>query len=142
MSKFVEGSINIKDQSCLVAALKKLFGENSVEVHEKPSNLYDYTGSEREQVAHIVVRQAAVNEVSGGPSNDIGFEKKTDGSYTFHVSEYDVKHEIRSKVQQKYAELLVTRTITRGTLQSRMSMFKMKNNKTGALTITLRRRGI
>jgi len=57
----------------------------AVEVHMERQNLHGYHGDVREQKAHIIVRRQYV----GGSSNDIGFEKKADGSWVAHVSDFD-----------------------------------------------------
>jgi hypothetical protein len=62
-----------------------------IEIHDIPQSLVGYEGSKRGQKANVIVRRANVNKLlSGGASNDIGFEKK-DGKITVHVSDYDQK---------------------------------------------------
>ena len=61
------------------------FKAEQVEDHEEAQNLYGYQGDKRAQKANIIVRRKYV----GGSSNDIGFEKKEDGTYAAIISDYD-----------------------------------------------------
>ena len=88
MSAYTEAQCAIKDQADLVAALEEMFGKGNVEVHESPTNLYGYTGDRRADLAHIIVRRRHV----GGSSNDVGFRREADGSWTAVVSQYDTSH--------------------------------------------------
>ena len=56
-----------------------------IEVHAERQNLVGYQGDTRTQKAHIIIRRKFV----GGAANDIGFEKKVDGSWVAHISDYD-----------------------------------------------------
>lgn len=62
-----------------------------IEWHEAAIELKGYQGDTRKQKAHIRIKGsgwAGANYV-GEASNDLGFERMEDGSYAFHVSDYD-----------------------------------------------------
>jgi len=60
-----------------------------IEVHDTPQALQGYTGDTRSTKGNIIVRRKHVNKhLSGGSSNDLGFELR-DGKYAAHVSNYD-----------------------------------------------------
>lgn len=84
MSQYHEATCAIKDEDSLVAALKEL-GFNTVEVHKEAQTLYDYHGKPRPQKANVIVRK----DTFCSSSNDIGFLKNTDGTYTAIVSQFD-----------------------------------------------------
>lgn len=56
-----------------------------IEVHAERQSLYGFRGDVRPQKAHIIIRRSKVQ--SG--ANDLGLEKRADGSWVLHVSEYD-----------------------------------------------------
>jgi len=63
-----------------------------IEIYEEPSNLFGYVGDKRSEKANIIIRRKTVNKyISGGSSNDIGFEKVGD-QYKAHVSNYDMRY--------------------------------------------------
>lgn len=81
----------IKDLDALLNALCRVntrthqWTRNTIEVHKTPQHLMGYQGDTREQTAEIIIRQRHV----GGASNDIGFKKQADGTYTAIISDYD-----------------------------------------------------
>lgn len=87
MSHFTTLQTQITDQESLVAALNDV-GFSQVEVHAEAQPLRGYMGDRRAQRAHVIVRRQHVGEAS----NDIGFERGTDGSYNAWISEYDHDH--------------------------------------------------
>lgn len=91
MSMYVTIKTQFKNKECLVSALMETgnWTKEQVEVHEEARNLYGYHGDIREDKAHIIIRRQHV----GGASNDIGFVKGEDGSYSAIISQYDsMKH--------------------------------------------------
>jgi hypothetical protein len=88
MSHYSEVVIELTDEGCLVAALKRLGFEGKVEVHKEAQPLYGYQGDVRSQMAHIIIRREHV----GQAANDLGFERQPDGKYRVWVSDYDVKY--------------------------------------------------
>lgn len=75
--------LGFTDEECIKAALKEL--EYPFEIHAEARSLYGYVGDVREQKANIIIRREHV----GSASNDIGFLRKSDGSYELIISEYD-----------------------------------------------------
>jgi len=121
MSEFTVCETQIKDLDVLLDTLKE-FGYDStkVEVHEEATNLVGYQNDKRQQKAHVVIRKNNV----GSASNDIGFEKQSDGTYTAHVSDYDKARGIGRKIYpsnkggsgefvQKYTELMVEKSVAK-----------------------------
>lgn len=88
MSQFVEGEVAIKDQECLIEALIELgYAEEHIEVHTEAKPLYGYRGDQRKETAHVIVRRRYV----GNTSNDVGFRRNKNGTFTAIVSKYDSK---------------------------------------------------
>jgi len=91
MSHYLDIKTQITDLECLVEALCRIetrtgqWNKNKIEVHETPQNLYGYQGDVRSQKANVIIRKLHV----GGASNDIGFLKSPDGTYTSIISEFD-----------------------------------------------------
>lgn len=115
MSQFLAYKTRIKNVQDLCEVLrdycKHLQGQNFIEVHENPQHLFGYHGDERQDVAHIIIRRKYV----GGASNDIGFFRNPDGTYSSIVSEYDRSHGlgkfVKEDLPQRYTELKVKRAI-------------------------------
>lgn len=120
MSQFLKYTTKIKNVQDLCEVLKEycthLQGQDFIEVHETPQNLYGYHGDMRQEKAHIIIRRKYV----GGASNDIGFVRNPDGTYSSIVSEYDRGHGlgffIKENLPQRYTEFKVLRAIA--TLES------------------------
>lgn len=55
------------------------------EEHKQAQHLYGYMGDQRTQIAHIIVRRRYV----GAASNDVGFHRKSDGTFELIISEFD-----------------------------------------------------
>lgn len=83
MSSYNEIETQFSDQGCLVEALKELGYQP--QVTEKPANLEGYHGDKRTQTAEIIIPRRQV----GGASNDVGFKKNADGTFTAIISDYD-----------------------------------------------------
>lgn len=92
MSKYAEAKTNIKDPECLIKALADN-GYAVVEDHTgNPQNLVDYCGHHTQYLqpgvddtADIIIRRRYVP----GASNDIGYKKQADGTYSAIISQYD-----------------------------------------------------
>lgn len=85
MSHYVDVTTEIKDEKALVKALGRLGYQGMVEVYDHAVNLYGYRGDMRSQKANVVLRRKNLSSAS----NDIGFERMSDGRYRAHISEYD-----------------------------------------------------
>lgn len=104
MSEYTERKTQFKDGQTLIEALKQM-GFPEVENHiGKPQPLVDYVGVPRGDMADIIVRRKHVP----GSSNDLGFRREADGTYTAVVSDYDnIRQgaEWDKKLRVKYAEV-------------------------------------
>lgn len=109
MSHYTEMKVNclVKNEADLIAALKSLFGEKGVEVHEEGTNLaggYDSQAGAKLK-AHIVVRKEALRKaMSVTGYNDVGYQRMPDGTYKMHVDDMDFPMSYRDMVMQKYTE--------------------------------------
>ncbi len=84
MSHYTVLRTQFVDADALVKALADL-GFPHVEIHEKPKHLRGWLGGVRVNSAEIIIRRKDV----GKASNDIGFKRQTDGTYTAIISEFD-----------------------------------------------------
>ena len=103
MSAYTKVATKIKRPSCLIKALQKLgFKAHMIEQSETLLPLKGYHGDFRAQKAHIRIKGSGWGSQNyvGSASNDIGWERLEDGSYAFHVSEYDL-HKYNSTWQNK-----------------------------------------
>jgi len=100
LSHFVEITTAIKNEQALIRALERVGFKNKIEVHETAQHLYGYQGDRRSQKAHVILRRKYV----GHASNDIGFEKTSEGIYRAHISEFD--HNNYGQVWQKNLQKL------------------------------------
>ena len=86
MSHFVECQTEFRDPQALVAALIECgFEESQIEVHDEATVLHGYHGDARAQKAHIVIRREHV----GSGANDIGWERRPDGTFKAWISKFD-----------------------------------------------------
>ena len=89
MSHYVDIKTQITDEECLVAALGRIetkqWTPDKIEIHKEAIHLYGYRNDIRSQKANVVIRRRYI----GNASNDIGFLKNADGTYTSIISEYD-----------------------------------------------------
>lgn len=90
MSAYKLIECNVSSQQAIIAGLLDMgLSLSEIEICPTPKNLEGYHGDRRNQVADIVVPRRNINrKLSGGMSNDLGFEK-TEGGYKIHVSDYD-----------------------------------------------------
>jgi uncharacterized protein DUF1257 len=90
VSTYHEQKTAYKDAECLVKALGDQ-GYTNVEVHEHAAQLFDFQGRPTHYVmsggdlANIIIRRQYVP----GASNDIGFTRQSDGTYSALISQYD-----------------------------------------------------
>jgi len=87
MSLYCSVETQFKNPNALVAALMETGGwaVNQVHVFTVAQNLIGYKGDIRKEVAHVIIRR----QVVGSMSNDIGFIKNPDGTYSAIISKYD-----------------------------------------------------
>lgn len=105
MSEYIKTKIQCGYAKELIQALEDVYGIGTVVIHETPVNLYDYRANQRPEKANIIVRRHNV----GKASNDLGFVKNSDGSYTMIWSAYDKssKHVNPQKIMNRYVEHVV-----------------------------------
>lgn len=92
MSHYTRVTTKITRKSCLIKALQKMgFKAHMIEEAEQAMSLRGYSGDTRKQQANIRIKGSGWrgSNYVGGASNDLGWERLEDGSYAFHVSEYD-----------------------------------------------------
>jgi phage-related tail fiber protein len=84
MSHFTAIKTQIKQIPPLLQALADL-GFSEVEVHDAAQHLFGFRGDVRSQTAEVIIRRQYV----GVASNDIGFQRQADGTFTAIISDYD-----------------------------------------------------
>lgn len=92
MSHYSLVKTQITNLDCLVKALINMgFKEEHIEISETALPLKGYQGDFRNQKGNIRIKGSGWKGQNyvGGASNDLGWELQTDGSYAFHVSDYD-----------------------------------------------------
>ena len=86
MSEYAICKTKIKDKQALIEALAEMgFGKEKLEIPESPQHLYGYHSDKRPEKADVIIRRKHI----GGSSNDVGFRKEADGTYSPIISEYD-----------------------------------------------------
>jgi hypothetical protein len=83
MSAYHDFQTEFNDQECLVAGLQAV-GYNP-NVYEVAQQLEGYHGDKRQQTAEIIVPRSQV----GCASNDLGFKKQVDGTFSAIISDFD-----------------------------------------------------
>ena len=87
MSLYCSVETQFKNQNALVAALMETdqWTKDQIETHEVAQNLFGYKNDQRIEVAHIIIRRRDMSSMS----NDMGFIRNTDGTYSAIISEFD-----------------------------------------------------
>ncbi len=83
MSEYIILQSTYNDAGCLKASLKELGYQ--FEDHKTAQALVGYAGDRRTQTANIIVRKKHV----GHAANDVGFLRKSNGTYEMIISEFD-----------------------------------------------------
>lgn len=96
------------------------------QVSEKPQQLEGYHGDKRSQTAEIIIPRKQV----GGASNDVGFKKNADGSYTAIVSDYDQGSENSNFGLKKQKELKRIYTEKKAMKEAKANGLKFVGKKT------------
>jgi hypothetical protein len=134
MSHFTTIKTQFTDDKALLKALVDL-GFGHVEHHQNPQPLYGYQGDIRPEAAEIVIRR----EFVGKASNDIGFQRGSDGTFAAIISEFD-----RTKYSQAWLAKLLHRYAYHATVQKLVeeqgfSLVEEEEQETGAIHLVLRR---
>lgn len=108
MSEYADIKTQFKSLPALLAALQETGGwtREQIETHDTPQHLFGYMDDQREQTANVIIRRQNV----GAASNDIGFSRGADGSYSAVISAYDGGQEYsrygkawQGRLKQSYA---------------------------------------
>jgi len=126
----------VKSETELVAALKKIYGDNSVEVHDTAVKIGGYD-SQANKKAHIIVRKEAIrtanakdNSLGYSSYNDLGYERDKDGMYKLWADPSDFSKKAQDLVAQDYAERVATKK-----LKSQGYTFKREVLKDGVVKL-------
>jgi hypothetical protein len=105
MSHFTCVATKIVDQEELVAALQDMGYSPEVGLDIQ---LYGYKGDLRPETANIVVRRGELSSAS----NDLGFARVDDGTYSAIISAYDTHRfpNLVKKITQHYAERVIMKS--------------------------------
>lgn len=88
MSHYLDMKTQLTDPEALRRALLHMgFSESEVKVHQNNVNIKDYMGRRTDKKASVVVDYNAASRVGNYPSNDLGFYKTSDGTYTCHMDD-------------------------------------------------------
>lgn len=85
MSHFVDIETELTNTKALVRTLERMGFKGKIEIYDTLHTIYGYKGDERPEQAHVIIRKKYV----GSSSNDIGFERKANGKFVAHISEFD-----------------------------------------------------
>lgn len=140
MSHYLDCQTEFRDQDVLIEALLKVgrartggvWCKSTIEVHDKPTNLFGFQGDVRPDKANIIIRRQNV----GGMSNDIGFRKEENGTYTAVISDYDryaYNDGWMSKLKQEYANAKLKKEYKRKGLHT-----KEERKADGTIRLTVR----
>ena len=134
MSHFTTIKTQFIDTKALLKALSDL-GFCDVEHHESPQHLLGYKGDIRPEAAEIIIRRNYI----GTASNDIGFKRGNDSTFTAIISEFD-----RMKYSQVWLKNLLQRYAYHATVEKLVeeqgfSLVEEEQHETGAIHLVLRR---
>jgi len=106
-----------KSEAELVASLKKIYGEDSVEVHDTAVKIGGYD-SQANKKAHIIVRKEAIRKANGKDStlgyssyNDVGYERDANGMYKLWADPSDFSKTAQDRIAQDYSERVATKKL-------------------------------
>lgn len=104
MSMYCKIETQFRNPEALLCALIETgkWTAEQIEIHNEPQTLYGYRGDARQERANIIIRRKDV----GMSSNDLGFIKNEDNTYTAIISEFDktkYSEHWTNKLKQNYA---------------------------------------
>lgn len=137
MSEYHECEVSMVDQEAIIEALKEMGYQPKI--YQNPVNLTGYMGDKRKQKAHIIIPRDQVYSAS----NDVGFEKQSNGKYKLHISQYDESIASAGKGFQlnKMKQLYAKHRLVNGIKKKAKYKFKsQKTEKDGTIKIQLMRR--
>lgn len=92
MSHYTVVATTITSRKHLISALQDMgFKRHMIEESDNLLPLKGFQGDVRKQQANVRIKGSGWRGQNyvGGMSNDLGFELQNDGTYLFHVSDYD-----------------------------------------------------
>lgn len=134
MSAYTVVELKFTDGDCIKAALSEL--GYVFEEHKHAQTLYGVGGSARPESAHIIVRRNHV----GAAANDVGFLKKSDGSYEMIISEFDRSGKKKQAVDfmEKLKQLYGKHKVIKQAKRMGFAVSSTKTTKDGKLKIRIR----
>ena len=106
MSRYKSYSLKINNRDSLIAAIQ--LAEIPFEKSDgNDISLHRYSHRDQEQMAEIVIRKEALDS----RYNDLGFVRKTDGSYDALVGDYGKGAATLDTIRQNYAVIQNTRLL-------------------------------
>jgi len=113
MSVYGKIQTQFRDMDSLIAALVELgYTKEMIELHTESTHLYGYHGDRRAEKANIVIRRFHI----GLSSNDIGFLRESDGSYTAIVSKFDqgiLGADWMNRLKRSYAKIAAVSVLSK-----------------------------
>lgn len=107
----------VKSEAELVAALKKIYGDDAVEVHDTAVSIGGYDSQARKK-AHVIVRKEAIRKANAKDStlgyssyNDLGYERSKDGTYSLWADPSDFSKKAQDMIAQDYAERVAAKKL-------------------------------
>lgn len=113
MSEMQKVKVNFNDQAMIVESLKEM--GFVPQVHEEAVQIRTYYASQ-ERKANIVIPKEQFNGMA-----DAGFERTSDGSYVFHVDDYDWGKNNRlakidlKKIKHNYTKVKIKKHVSQTT---------------------------
>jgi hypothetical protein len=101
MSHFVSITTELRDQTAIVNALKRM--KLIAKCNEKGMFMTDYFGGKSDILANIVVPRSTAKSHA-----DIGFVLENDGTYSIHVDDYDKQKQHNGKFGAEWQRKLCT----------------------------------
>jgi hypothetical protein len=153
MSHYAMLTVNFQQrhEQQLIGSLKKMFGEEEVEVHNDPVPLKDYFGKDATknskeegtfaEACHIIVRRKALEKYAGRTlgTNDAGYMRTKNGGYTAFIDSAGVTEEQTGLIAQEYALLVAEKQLrAKGWNQQQMRRVELPDNSIMLEARTLR----
>jgi hypothetical protein len=112
MSHYAEIKVDalVRNEADLVGALSEVFGAAGVQVL-KEARILEGMDRQSHRKAHVIVTQAALRKHSSPGYNELGFERKSDGTYSMHVDGMDLRPNVRDAIFQDYSQRVTERKL-------------------------------
>lgn len=109
----VEAEFQEKNDKDLVAALRTVFGESNIEVHDKPQILKMYHGgNSNEAPCEIIIRRENLEKKLGrvALTNDLGF-RKNNGKFEIVADRAGFPTDLENEIKQEYTVKVAERKL-------------------------------